>query len=77
MAEPLLKKGSSGEVVRQLKQALKDLGFDPGAVDQRAGPGERVGLAGMEERIALLGGELQVRSSPGEGTRISASVPLA
>jgi len=46
-------------------------------VDQRAGPGERVGLAGMEERIALLGGELQVRSSPGEGTRISASVPLA
>ena len=33
MAEPLLKKGSTGEAVRQLQQALKDLGYDPGDVD--------------------------------------------
>ena len=37
MAEPLLKKGSSGEAVRQLQQALKDLGYDPGAVDGQFG----------------------------------------
>src|SRR5215213_3945805 len=37
MAEPPLKKGASGEVVRQLQQALKDLGFDPGAVDGQFG----------------------------------------
>ena len=37
MAEPLLKKGSTGEAVRQLQQALKDLGFDPGAVDGQFG----------------------------------------
>jgi peptidoglycan hydrolase-like protein with peptidoglycan-binding domain len=37
MAEPLLKKGSTGEVVRQLQQALKDLGHDPGAVDGQFG----------------------------------------
>jgi peptidoglycan hydrolase-like protein with peptidoglycan-binding domain len=37
MAEPLLKKGATGEAVRQLQQALKDLGYDPGAVDGQLG----------------------------------------
>jgi peptidoglycan hydrolase-like protein with peptidoglycan-binding domain len=37
MAEPLLKKGSTGEAVKQLQQALKDLGFDVGAVDGQFG----------------------------------------
>jgi peptidoglycan hydrolase-like protein with peptidoglycan-binding domain len=37
MAEPLLKKGSTGEAVRQLQQALKDLGYDPGNVDGQFG----------------------------------------
>ena len=37
MAEPLLKMGSTGEAVRQLQQALKDLGYDPGAVDGQFG----------------------------------------
>ena len=33
MAEPLLKKGSTGQPVKDLQQGLKDLGFDPGPVD--------------------------------------------
>jgi len=37
MAEPLLEKGSTGEAVRQLQQALKDLGYDPGAINGRFG----------------------------------------
>lgn len=37
MAEPLLKKGSTGEAVKQLQQALKDLGYDVGAVDGQFG----------------------------------------
>lgn len=45
-------------------------GFDPGA------PGAGRGLKGMRERIELFGGELEVSSAPGEGTEISASVPL-
>ena len=45
-------------------------GFDPGA------PGAGRGLEGMRERIELFGGELEVDSAPGEGTEISASVPL-
>ena len=37
MAEPLLKKGSTGEAVEQLQKALKDLGYEPGAVDGKFG----------------------------------------
>lgn len=35
-----------------------------------------LGLFGMEERLALIGGTLRVDSSPGKGTRLSAEVPL-
>src|SRR3954452_5562200 len=38
MAEPVLRSGSSGEVVRQLQQALTGLGYDPGAIDAHFGP---------------------------------------
>ena len=33
------------------------------------------GLAGMRERAALLGGTLQVRSSPGKGTTVTVELP--
>jgi signal transduction histidine kinase len=35
-----------------------------------------LGLLGMEERVAHLGGSFQVDSKPGEGTLISISFPL-
>jgi signal transduction histidine kinase len=34
------------------------------------------GLAGMQERVALAGGFLTVASSPGEGTTLSATMPI-
>ncbi len=37
MAEPTLRPGSSGVAVRQLQQALKGLGYDPGAIDGHFG----------------------------------------
>ena len=38
--------------------------------------GERVGLSVMRERVALLGGELKVRTEPGAGTSVVAEIPL-
>jgi PAS domain S-box-containing protein len=51
-------------------------GFDPSAVSGEGSPVERVGLSSMQERIVLLGGELEVRSEPGAGTSVIAEVPL-
>ncbi|MYC87266.1 MAG: PAS domain S-box protein [Gemmatimonadales bacterium] len=36
-----------------------------------------IGLTGMHERAALVGGTLTVRSAPGEGATIRASVPVS
>src|SRR5262249_45435714 len=36
----------------------------------------RLGLVGMQERVALIGGTLDVESSPGSGTTVLARFPL-
>jgi PAS domain S-box-containing protein len=50
-------------------------GFDPERASDGGGPGERLGLSSMRERVALLGGNLEVRSKPGEGTEVVAEIP--
>jgi PAS domain S-box-containing protein len=40
------------------------------------GPGERVGMTGMRERVTLLGGDFRVASRPGAGTTVVAEIPL-
>jgi signal transduction histidine kinase len=47
------------------------IGFDPTTVRGKGG----LGLGGMEERVALLGGRLTVRGKPGEGTIVRVEVP--
>lgn len=51
-------------------------GFDVESVRRRAGAGASLGLIGMEERVALLGGTFEVRSLPGHGTAMTATFPL-
>lgn len=51
-------------------------GFDPLTVLAGGGPSERVGIAGMRERIALLSGRCTIGSQPGLGTTVEAEVPL-
>ncbi|MDQ3436372.1 MAG: PAS domain S-box protein [Actinomycetota bacterium] len=50
-------------------------GFDPEKATDGGGPGERLGLSSMRERVALLGGHLEVYSLPGEGTEVVAEIP--
>jgi glucose-6-phosphate-specific signal transduction histidine kinase len=40
------------------------------------GPGERVGLSGMRERLSLLGGRFELQSEPGSGTSLTAEVEV-
>lgn len=64
-----LTQGEDGEV--RLLVADDGVGFD-----RRAGiRPTAVGLAGMRERMAAVGGRLQVRSAPGEGTEVLAILP--
>ena len=51
------------------------VGFDRDQVQQRRTNRPSLGLAGMEERAALLGGTVTVQSRPGYGTEIEALIP--
>lgn len=51
-------------------------GFDTVAVARRPA-GDNLGLAGMRERAALVGGEVTFESRPGRGTRVTIRIPLS
>ncbi len=47
-------------------------GFDPDAVATTG----RLGLLGMQERVTLVGGQLQIEAAPRAGTLIRACIPI-
>jgi signal transduction histidine kinase len=51
-------------------------GFDPVALPSAARDRGGLGLAGMRERLALIGGEVEIESSAGAGTTIFARIPI-
>ena len=52
-------------------------GINPEAVEAAdAADRERLGIRGMRERATLFGGRLEIASRPGEGTRVTLSIPL-
>ncbi|MDQ3327183.1 MAG: GAF domain-containing protein [Chloroflexota bacterium] len=51
-------------------------GFQPGAVGPDLAHAGRMGVMGMHERAGLLGGTLTVRGTPGEGTKVTATIPI-
>ena len=51
-------------------------GFDREALDNGGDQQPRIGIAGMRERAAIVGGELTVESSVGQGTTVRVKVPL-
>jgi signal transduction histidine kinase/CheY-like chemotaxis protein len=52
-------------------------GLDVAAERQSALRGGSLGLLGMQERVALLGGRIAIESAPGQGTTIFVRLPLA
>jgi signal transduction histidine kinase len=62
----------------ELELIVRDdgIGFDAASWREHAARAGSAGLAGMGERIQLLGGNFQVDSAPGHGTRITATLPL-
>jgi signal transduction histidine kinase len=57
-----------------LKLSIVDdgIGFDPRSVNARRG----LGLIGMEERVRLVNGKLNIEAQPGRGTGITVEVPF-
>jgi PAS domain S-box-containing protein len=51
-------------------------GFDVAAARHRAERGSTLGLVSMQERVALIGGRLEIRSISNAGTTVDARVPL-
>jgi two-component system sensor histidine kinase UhpB len=52
-------------------------GFDVAAERQSALRGGSLGLLGMQERVALLGGRIAMKSAPGTGTTVVVRLPLS
>jgi two-component system sensor histidine kinase UhpB len=61
----------TSEEALELHIADDGRGFDEGAARRRGG----LGLTSIDERVRLVGGTVQVDTSPGLGTRISVRVP--
>jgi len=49
-------------------------GFDPELLPQRLAEGH-IGLRSQRERVENVGGRLEIRSSPGRGTRVEIRLP--
>lgn len=67
--------GAKGD---ELEIIVRDdgVGFDPTHWRERGARSGSSGLAGMSERVQLLGGSFRVDSAIGRGTRITATLPL-
>jgi PAS domain S-box-containing protein len=55
--------------------SIKDngIGFDPAKIKKKG----RLGLASMQERAYIIGGDFSVKSQPGQGTVIEVQAPLS
>jgi len=67
--------------IRQLNGVLELIveddgrGFDVDETMEEPSTGKALGLMGTRERVLLLGGEFEIRSRPGEGARVRATIP--
>jgi signal transduction histidine kinase len=69
----LVQLSESGGVIR-IEIEDDGRGFEPSRVSHAER--RHFGLMGIEERVEILGGKVQIESAPGKGTRITLEVPL-
>jgi signal transduction histidine kinase len=63
-----------GEI--RLKVSDNGVGMDVAQAQRAAAEGRGWGLAGIEERLELLGGHIELRSPPAGGTELKTRIPL-
>ncbi|MDK1046199.1 MAG: sensor histidine kinase [Anaerolineales bacterium] len=68
--QTVLLEGGDGSI--HIEVADTGVGFDPQSVPQDG----HLGLAGMRERVRVLGGTFSVESAPGQGVRVRATIQL-
>ena len=68
--QTVLLEGGDGSI--SIEVADTGVGFDPQSVPQDG----HLGLAGMRERVQVLGGTFSVESAPGQGARVRATIQL-
>ncbi|MFO8175305.1 MAG: PAS domain S-box protein [Longimicrobiales bacterium] len=64
-----------GDESLRLEVEDRGVGLPPGWNEEEVGLGRGLGLFGIRERIQDIGGEMRIRSAPGDGTRVSIVVP--
>ncbi|EEF57189.1 PAS domain S-box protein [Pedosphaera parvula] len=64
---------------KDLQLTIRDdgIGFDMKKVREHVAAGSSLGLLGMEERASLMGGRVEFKSTPGEGTEVYAWFPIS
>src|SRR5690606_38174760 len=64
---------------REIRLIIADdgRGFSPTPPESQADPAHGLGLVGIIERARALGGVADIRSRPGDGTRVEVRVPRA
>ncbi|MCL5045344.1 MAG: histidine kinase [Actinobacteria bacterium] len=68
-------KGSAKKISATISDNGK--GFDPAALNQvEAGLEKGLGLFGMRERAALIGGSVEIKSQKGRGTVVKITIPI-
>jgi signal transduction histidine kinase len=62
----------------ELRLVVRDdgTGFEVAAANRRVARGASLGLLGMQERVQLVGGRLELKSAPGAGTEVRVHLPL-
>jgi len=68
--------GARVALTRRDDRLLVVVSDDGHGFDVAAGREPGIGLAGMEERAAMLGGRLKIASQPGHGTRVALELPV-